>query len=143
MDMTRNSLTLTLNMKCTEVICHKSFAYKPWLGMCPWNGSHVRWSTFVYCFCQIFHSINPTFMRKESSKLSCKSYHRPHPMPPLQKKPLALLYLCPTWSTWQQILCTIYVKAVWSSKCQTSYKYICPLCKGHLNSNFPQVMMGI
>ena len=42
-------------------------------------------------FCQIFHSINPTFMCRESSRLSYKSYqwqseHRHHPLPPPKKK---------------------------------------------------------
>lgn len=100
MDTMRNPLTLTLNMKCTEVICHKSYAYKSWLGMCPWNGSHTRWSTFVYCFFATFFIL-------------------------LTLNSLALLYLHTTRSTWRQILCTIYVKAVWSSEWRTSYKYIC------------------
>jgi len=51
-------------------------------------------------------------MCKESSRLSYKSYQWQY----AQKKNSKII---------QIILCTIYIKAVWSSKCRTSYKYIC------------------
>jgi len=63
---TRNPLTLTLNMKCSEVICHTSLLicsdYECVLKMEPMLDE-------VFCllfFCQIFHLINATVLCKKA-----------------------------------------------------------------------------